>query len=80
MNGSDVVHCSPDMVQVPGIMAPISGRAVAEVTSPMNTLLLSGMVHSLNGTGLKGQTSDNSKTDIKELCAYIILSGKFYVY
>ena len=56
MNGSDVVHCSPDMVQAPGIVAPISGRVVAEVTSPMNTLLLSGMVHSLNGTGLKGQT------------------------
>jgi len=56
MNGSDVVHCSPDMVQAPGIVAPISGKVVAEVTSPMNTLLLSGMVRNLNGTGLKGQT------------------------
>lgn len=52
MNGSDVVHCSPDKVQAPGIVAPISGKTVAEVTSLMNTLLLSGMVHSLNGTGL----------------------------
>jgi hypothetical protein len=67
MNGSGVVHCSPDMVQVPGIVAPISGKVVAEVTSPMSTLLLSGMVCSLNGTGLKGHTSNNSKTNIKEL-------------
>jgi hypothetical protein len=73
MNGSDVVHCSPDMVQAPGIVAPISGKVVAEVTSPMNTLLLSGMVHSLSGNGLKEQTSNNSNTDVKELRAYIIL-------
>jgi len=58
MNGGDVVHCSPDMVRAPGRVAPISGKVVAEVTSPMNTLLLSGMAHSLNGNGtdLKGQT------------------------
>jgi hypothetical protein len=54
MNGMDVVHCSPDTVQVPGILAPISGKAIAGVTSLMNTLLFSGMVHSPGGTGLKG--------------------------
>jgi hypothetical protein len=55
MNGSDVAHCSPDMVQVPGILAPISGKANTGVTSLMNTLLLSGMVSSPSDTGLKAK-------------------------
>lgn len=54
MNGSAVVHCSPDMVQVPGILAPTSGKANAGVTSLMSTLP-SGMVNSPSGTGLKGK-------------------------
>jgi hypothetical protein len=53
MNGMDAVHCSPDMVQVPGILAPISGKTIAGVTSLMNTLLFFGMVHSPGGTDLK---------------------------
>lgn len=54
MNGSDVVHRSPDTVQVPGKPAPISGKANAGVTSLTNTLLASGMENSPSGTGLKG--------------------------
>lgn len=53
-NGMDAVHCSLDMVQVPGILAPISGKIIAGVTSLMSTLLFSGMVNSPGGTGLKG--------------------------
>lgn len=55
MNGSDAVHCSPDMVQVPEILAPTSGKANDGVTSLTNTLLPSGMVNSPSGTGLKGK-------------------------
>jgi hypothetical protein len=53
MNGSDVVHCSPDMVQMPGRVALVFGKVIVEVTSLMNTLLPCGMVCSLNGTALK---------------------------
>lgn len=53
-NGTDEVQCSPDMVQVPGILAPISGKTIAGVTSLTSTLLFSGMVNSPGGTGLKG--------------------------
>jgi len=55
MNGSDAAHCSPDTVQVPGILAPISGKIIAGVTSLTNTLLLSGMVNSPSDTDLKAK-------------------------
>ena len=56
MNDSDAVHCSPDTVQAPGILAPISGKAIAGVTFLLNTLLFFGKVNNPNCTGLKIKT------------------------